>query len=40
MAVENVLLEDYNELRFRMDFGWKWKLLDAVEGNTEIYNLR
>lgn len=40
MGVENVLLGDYNESRFRMDFGWKWKLLDAREGNMEICNLR
>lgn len=40
MAVENILLVDYNESRFRMDFGWKWKLFDAVEGNTRVCNLR
>lgn len=40
MGVENLLLVDYSKSRFRVDFGWKWKLLDAIEGNMEICNLR
>ena len=39
MGIENVLLVDYNELRFRKmgwNFGWKQKLLDATWRNMQI----